>query len=64
MPKHLSPGALAVIQSLIPEGATVVVIVATPEGTGVDSNIPDARTLKEFVLETGRNLETISYPRN
>jgi hypothetical protein len=50
--KHLSD-----IDSLMPPDSFYVIIVATKEGTGVDTNIQPASKAKEFVLERGREMK-------
>lgn len=55
--KHLSAEALAIIESLMPRDSYYVVIVATKEGTGVDTNILDDGKAKAFVLETGQEMK-------
>lgn len=50
--KHLSDESLKIIESLMPPQSAWVVIVATKEGTGVDTNITPSKA-REFVLETG-----------
>jgi hypothetical protein len=54
--KHLSEDVLRFIRSLMPTNSHFVLIVATAEGTGVDTDILDQAKAKAFVLETGNEM--------